>query len=184
MGKVYEALTPELIEFIQAQQMFFVGSAPLSADGHVNLSPKGMDSLRVIDSLTLAYLDLTGSGAETIAHVRENGRLVMLFCAFEGSPLLLRVHGNAEVIFAQDPQFLQWRARFPEQVGVRSIIKLSATRIADSCGWTVPEYQQVGNRDYYNKYAEHKGVEGIRKSQLASNMQSIDQLPALTTPSC
>ena len=184
MGKVYSELTPKLIEFIEAQHMFFVGSAPLAADGHVNLSPKGMDSLRVIDPLTLAYLDLTGSGAETIAHVRENGRLVMLFCAFDGSPMLLRVHGQAEVIYAQDPSFADWRARFPEQAGVRSIIKLRATRVADSCGWTVPEYEHVGARDYYDKYADRIGTEGMREGQLAKNMLSIDQLPALSEPSC
>lgn len=183
MGKQYQALTPELIRFIADQQMFFVGTAPLSGEGHVNISPKGMDSLRVLNDTTLAYLDVTGSGVETISHIRENGRLVMMFCAFEGRPFILRVHGKGSVIETKDASFPALRAHFGDLPGVRAIIKLDITRIADSCGWNVPLYAYEGTRDYYQNYADKLGPEGLREGQLAANMQSIDGLPGLTEPS-
>jgi len=183
MGKQYDELTPKLVEFIEAQKMFFVGTAPLDRDGHVNISPKGMDCLRVLDSRTVAYLDLTGSGIETLSHVKENGRLVMMFCAFEGKPLTLRLHGKADVVEVDHPEFKPLQARFPELPGSRSIIRLKALRIADSCGWTVPLYEYSGTRDYYDNYAEKLGSQGIRQGQLAANMHSIDGLPGLAKPS-
>ncbi len=183
MSKVYDALTPQLIEFINAQKMFFVGTAPLAGDGHVNISPKGMDSLRVLDNRTVAYLDVTGSGVETLSHVKENGRLVIMFCAFEGKPFTLRLHGEAEVLEADHPQFNALLSKFPKLPGVRSIIRLNATRIADSCGWTVPLYEFSGTRDYYDNYAEKLGKEGLREGQLAVNMHSIDRLIGLDKPS-
>jgi hypothetical protein len=163
--------------------MFFVGTAPLSESGHVNISPKGMDSLRVLDARTLAYLDLTGSGIETVSHVKENGRLVLMFCAFEGKPFILRLHGRAEVIEAGHPEFKTLLAHFPTLPGTRSVIRLNATRIADSCGWTVPLFNFAGTRDYYDNYAEKLGKEGIREGQLAANMLSIDGLKGLEGPS-
>jgi hypothetical protein len=184
MGKRYEELSPKLIEFIQAQKLFFVGTAPLAAEGHVNVSPKGMDSLRVLDSRTLAYLDVTGSGVETISHVKENGRLVMMFCAFEGKPFILRLHGHADVLERSHPQFAELIDRFPPLPGMRSIIRLSIRRIADSCGWTVPLYDFVAVRDYYDNYATKLGPEGIRQGQLDANMRSIDGLRGLDAPSC
>jgi hypothetical protein len=183
MGKLYPELTPKLIEFIEAQRMFFVGTAPLSGDGHVNVSPKGMDSLRVLDTRTLAYLDVTGSGVETVSHVKENGRLVMMFCAFEGKPLILRLHGRAEVLERAHRDFAALVGHFPPLPGTRSIIRLSISRIADSCGWTVPLYDFVGVRDYYDNYATRLGPRGIRQGQLAANMQSIDGLRGLDSPS-
>jgi hypothetical protein len=183
MGKQYEALTPQLIDFIQAQKMFFVGTAPLSEAGHVNVSPKGMDSLRVLDENTLAYLDVTGSGVETVSHLKENGRLVMMFCAFEGKPLILRLHGRGEVIEVGHPEFPGLLDEFPALPGIRSIIRLRAIRIADSCGWTVPLYDFAGVRDYYDNYAEKLGPEGMREGQLAANMLSIDGLKGLDQPS-
>ncbi len=183
MGKLYQELTPELITFIKAQKMFFVGTAPLATEGHVNISPKGMDSLRVLDAHTLAYLDVTGSGVETLAHVKENARLVMMFCAFEGKPLTLRLHGNAEVIEVDHPEFASLRAEFPELPGRRAIIRLHVRRIADSCGWTVPLYDFIGMRDYYDKYASKLGADGLRAGQLAANMHSIDGLKGLSKPS-
>jgi hypothetical protein len=183
MGKLHEALTPQLIAFIDAQKMFFVGTAPLSASGHVNISPKGMDCLRVLGPRTLAYLDVTGSGVETISHVKENGRLVMMFCAFEGKPFILRLHGEADVIEAHHPEFPVLKARFTELPGERSIIRLNVTRIADSCGWTVPLYEFAGTRDYYDNYASKLGADGIRAGQLAANMRSIDGLEGLAKPS-
>ena len=183
MGKLYEELNNDLIGFIEAQKLFFVGAAPLSGEGHVNVSPKGMDSFVVIDNKTVAYLDVTGSGVETISHIKENGRLVIMFCAFEGKPLILRLHGKASVIESRDKAFADLRTHFAELPGVRSIIKLEITRIADSCGWNVPLYQHEGSRDYYQNYAEKLGPEGMRKGQLASNMLSIDELPGLSGPS-
>lgn len=183
MGKIYEALTAELTAFISEQQMFFVGTAPLSGDGHVNISPKGMDSFRVIDPHTVAYLDLTGSGVETISHVKENGRLVIMFCAFVGRPLILRLHGRATVVETSDPGFAKLRGQFGDFPGVRSVITMAVERIADSCGWNVPLYHHEGSRDYYYNFAEKLGTEGIRKGQLAANMQSIDGLPGLKAPS-
>lgn len=183
MGKVYEALDDTLIEFIQAQHLFFVATAPLAPDGHVNVSPKGMDALRVLDAHTVAYLDVTGSGVETLSHVRENGRLVMMFCAFAGRPLILRLHGDAEVLERGHADFEMLLPRFPALPGIRSIIRLNITRIADSCGWTVPQYTFDGTRDYYDNYAERLGPDGMRKAQLAANMKSLDGLPGLTRPS-
>ena len=183
MGKLYDELTPDLIEFINSQQMFFIGTAPLSAEGHVNISPKGMDSLRVLDSRTIAYLDVTGSGVETICHVKENARLVVMFCAFEGRPLTLRLHGKAEVLERDHLEFNSLQAHFPQLPGTRSIIRLRVSRIADSCGWTVPLYDYAGARDYYDNYAQKKGPQGLREGQLAGNMSGIDGLPGLDQPS-
>ena len=183
MGKLYTELTPALIEFISAQKMFFVGTAPLSADGHVNISPKGMDSFRVINPRSVAYLDLTGSGVETISHLKENARLVIMFCAFEGKPLIVRLHGTGEALERGHPDFAGLLSQFPDLPGIRSIIRLSVERIADSCGWIVPLYNHAGTRDFYENYARNKGPEGLRESQLASNMNSIDGLPGLDKPS-
>ena len=176
-------LDQQKIEFIEAQKMFFVGTAPASLDGHVNISPKGMDSLRVLGPTTIAYLDVTGSGVETISHLKENGRLVMMFCAFEGKPLTLRLHGRGEVIETHNPEFSELIELFPELPGIRSIIRLNIDRVADLCGWTVPLYEFAGTRDYYDKYAEHIGVEGMRAGQLKSNMTSIDGMVGLDKPS-
>ena len=184
MGKLYAELTPKLIEFIEAQKMFFVASAPLASDGHVNVSPKGMDSLRIVDPTTIAYLDVTGSGVETISHVKENGRLVMMFCAFDGKPFILRLHGRGEVLERNHAEFAPLLGRFPPLPAIRSIIRLSIHRIADSCGWTVPLYEFVGSRDYYDNYAAKVGAEGIRAGQLEANMRSIDGLLGLDAPSC
>ena len=183
MGKIYDALNPQLIEFIAAQQLFFVGTAPLSQDGHINLSPKGMDCLKVLDNHTIAYLDVTGSGVETISHIKENGRVVFMFCAFEGKPFILRLHGQGHVLESDHPEFQSLRGQFADLPGVRSIIKLDITRIADSCGWNVPLYSFEGTRDYYQNFADKLGPEGIREGQLAANMSSIDGLPGLAKPS-
>lgn len=183
MGKLYDALTPQLITFIENQKMFFVGTAPLAADGHVNISPKGLDTLRILDASTIAYLDMTASGVETIAHVKENGRLVMMFCAFEGRPFTLRLHGVADVLERDHPEFTGLAPQFPDLEGARAIIRLRLHRIADSCGWTVPMFEYVGMRDYYEKHAARLGPEGIREAQLEVNMRSIDGLTGLSKPS-
>jgi len=163
--------------------MFFVGTAPLSEQGHINISPKGMDSLRILDTRTVAYLDVTGSGVETISHLNQNGRMVMMFCAFEGKPLTVRLHGRGEAIETDHEEFAELRKLFPDLPGIRSIIRLKASRIADSCGWTVPLYSHEGSRDYYDNYAASKSDAELRESQLNKNMQGIDGLAALTKPS-
>src|SRR4029077_20801999 len=130
--------------FIRAQHVFFVATAPLSASGHVNLSPKGLDQFTILDPRTVASLDLTGSGVETIAHLRENSRITICFCAFEGPPKILRLYGRGDVIFPADAEFGALVAPFPAYVGTRSVVRVAVDRIADSCGYGVPEYRFVG----------------------------------------
>jgi len=166
--------------FIDAQHMFFVATAPRTDDGLVNVSPKGLaGTLKVLDDKTVAYLDLTGSGIETISHVRENGRVCLMFCAFDGPPNILRIHGKGEVVEPNDDQFAGLASNFPELPGVRSVIVIHIGRVASSCGFGVPEYQYVGQRTRLTEYAEKKGPEGIREYQLEKNLRSLDGLPGL-----
>lgn len=179
MGKQFDAITPEHADWIAAQHVFFVASAPLAGDGHVNCSPKGLDTLRILGPRQVAYLDLTGSGAETAAHLRENGRIVFLFCALSGPPKLLRLHGKARVVTPASPEWEGLRARFPALPGERAIIVADIERIADSCGFGVPLYEFAGERDTLPRWAEKKGPEGVRAYQGEKNATSIDGLPAL-----
>ncbi|MDC0740484.1 pyridoxamine 5'-phosphate oxidase family protein [Polyangium mundeleinium] len=180
MGKLYDSLDDELIGFIQRQHVFFVATAPLAGDGFVNLSPKGYDTLRVFGPRTLGYLDFAGSGVETIAHARENGRIVLLFCAFEGPPRILRIHGRAEAFEPDDAQFPALREPFgPPRAGERAILRIEATRIATSCGYGVPLYEFVGERAQLTDWGETKGAEGMREYMEKKNMTSLDGLPGL-----
>lgn len=179
MGKVYEAIDERISELIEAQHLFFVATAALSAEGSVNLSPKGLDSFAILGPHSVAYLDLVGSGAETIAHLRENGRITILFCCFEGPPRLLRLYGRGEVFEPGDEGFDALLSRFPEYPGIRSIIRVSVTRIADSCGFGVPLYRFEGERTQLTAWAERKGENGLRDYQLQNNRESVDGLPAL-----
>ena len=179
MGKVYEAIDERLAEWIGSQHLFFVATAALSREGSVNLSPKGLDSFSILDPLTVAYLDLVGSGAETVAHLRENGRITILFCSFEGSPRLLRLYGRGEVLEPGDEGFETLLAGFPQHPGLRSIIRVSITRIADSCGFGVPLYRFEGDRPQLTAWAERKGEKGLCEYQLENNRVSLDGLPAL-----
>jgi hypothetical protein len=178
MGKALDALDEPLTEWIGRQHVFFVATAP-SEGGHVNLSPKGHDSLRVLDPSTVAYLDLTGSGAETIAHLRENGRITLMFCAFEGLPRIVRLHGRGEVLEPGDAEFAALASRFPPQPSTRSVIRVALSRIADSCGYGVPLYRYERERDQLPAWAERKGPEGLRAYQRERNCESLDGLPAL-----
>jgi hypothetical protein len=180
MGKVFEEIGEDLAAFIQAQRMFFVGTAPLAADGLINLSPKGLDTFRILDPHRVAYLDLTGSGIETVAHLKENGRIVFMFCAYDGRPRILRLHGSGEVYEPGDEGFDHLRSQFPEIPGARAIICASITRIADSCGWGVPLYEFRGDRDQLVRFAEQLGPEKLQATQQAGNVASIDGLPGLT----
>ena len=179
MGKVFDGIDEKLAAWIGAQRMFFVATAPRSEAGHVNLSPKGLDSFVVLDPRSVAYLDVVGSGAETIAHLRENGRITLMFCAFEGLPRIVRLYGRGEAIEPGDADFAALAARFPHQPGTRSVIRVALTRIADSCGYGVPLYEYQGERSQIADWAERKGPEGLRAYQLQRNRTSIDALPAL-----
>ena len=189
MAKVFDGIDEHLNGWISAQALFFVGTAPLAADGHVNLSPKGpIETLRVLDAHTVAYLDMIGSGAETIAHLRENGRVVIMLCAFEGPPRIVRLHGRGEVMPAMDPRFeeLVARCQFAEpQVpqARRAIVLVHVERVADSCGYGVPLMSYQGLRTHQDAWAAKKvrvgGEEALLEYQREKNAQSIDGLPAL-----
>ena len=182
MGKVYAEIDAALQAFIRAQHLFFVATAPLSAAAHINVSPKGLDTLRVLGPLTVAYLDYVGSGAETIAHLRENGRIVLMLCAFQGSPRIVRFHGRGEVLEPQDQGFEELRGLFPAGPAGRALIRISIDRIADSCGFGVPLYAFEGQRSQLPDWAERKGEDGILEYQQDKNRVSIDGLPALRWP--
>ncbi len=179
MGKIYEAIAPPLIDWIQQQQMFFVSTAPLAADGHINCSPKGLDAFRILGPTTVAYLDLTGSGVETIAHLKENGRIVIMFCAFNGDPRIVRFYGQGEVMTAADAAFDELRSHFPAYAGTRAIIRIQVSRIADSCGHGVPLYEFQSHRDTLTQWAEKRGVEGMKEYHATRNHTSIDGLAGL-----
>ncbi|MFA9410071.1 MAG: pyridoxamine 5'-phosphate oxidase family protein [Deltaproteobacteria bacterium] len=180
MGKTYDAIDDKLRTFIDEQKMFFVATAPSAPDGHINVSPKGLaGTFAVIDDRTIAYLDLTGSGVETIAHLRENGRICVMFCAFESRPLIVRVHGTGEVVEPNHEKFASLSAHFDDYPGVRSIIVVRVSRISDSCGYGVPLYEHKGERDQLPRWATSKGDDGIAQYQQDNNAESLDGLPSL-----
>jgi hypothetical protein len=178
MGKSYDGIDAATAEWLVAQRVFFVATAPLAADGHVNCSPKG-GPFAVLDPRTVAYPDLTGSGAETIAHLKENGRVVLMFCAFEGPPRIVRLHGTGEVVAPEHPDFAALKAAFPADPGLRAVIRVRVSRVADSCGYGVPLYAFQGTRDTLGKWARKKGPEGLAQYRRDKNAVSIDGLPAL-----
>jgi hypothetical protein len=182
MGKVIDKIDQDLERFIRAQQMFFVATAPLDGGGHVNVSPKGLDALRVIGPRALAYLDYVGSGAETVAHLRENGRIVVMLCAFQGAPRIVRLHGRGEVVEPQDSDFDHLSTCFPSAPAARAIIRIALDRISDSCGYGVPLYEFEGQRSQLPAWAGRKGAQGLLEYQNGKNRVSIDGLPALRWP--
>jgi hypothetical protein len=189
VGKQFEVIDSHLRDWIAKQSLFFVATAPLDGDGHVNLSPKGpIDSLQVTGDREVAYLDIVGSGAETIAHLRENGRIVVMFCAFSGPPRILRLHGTGSVLAPEDPRFDELLAAhdFAEPAATearRSLIVVDVTRIADSCGYGVPLMDHVGERDHADLWAAKrlrtKGPDALRDYQREKNATSLDGLPAV-----
>jgi hypothetical protein len=192
MGKVFDAIDDHLRSWIAGRELFFVGTAPLSGEGHVNVSPKGpIGTLRVIDEHTIAYLDIVGSGAETIAHLRENGRVVVMLCAFSGPPRIVRLHGRGEVLTPDAPRFdeLLRACRFDEPVPAparRAIVVVHVTRVADSCGYGVPLMRLEGERPHSRAWAEKKlrvgGSDALRDYQREKNSVSLDGLPAVAPP--
>ena len=179
MAKTYDGIDQRMAAFLCAQHVFFVGTAPAGADGHVNVSPKGLDSFRILDPTTVAYLDLTGSGVETIAHLRDNGRITFLFCAFAGPPKIVRLYGRGEVVRPGDADFADLAARYPALPGVRSVIRVRLERITDSCGYAVPTYRYAGERHQLLQWAERKGADGLATYQRVNNARSVDGLPGL-----
>jgi predicted pyridoxine 5'-phosphate oxidase superfamily flavin-nucleotide-binding protein len=180
MGKTYEALDDRLITFIKTQKLFFVATAPMSAGGSVNVSPKGYDSLVVIDPRTVAYVDLGGSGIETLAHIRENGRITLMFCAFQGPANILRLYGRGEAVNFNEPGFAAKMALFPDFDRARSVITVHVDRIADSCGYGVPFMDFRGERDQLRHHTAHRSDAEWQERRFESNASSIDGLPGLS----
>lgn len=175
MAKFYTELDNSLRRFIAEQKIFFTASAP--NDGRVNLSPKGMDSFRCLDSKTVAYLDLTGSGNETAAHIFENGRLTIMFCSFTEKPLILRLYGRGRVILKNDEDWNRLYSNFTPIVGERQIIVLEIESLQTSCGFAVPVYELKEEREKLVEWAENKGENGLLEYRQTKNQISIDGLP-------
>lgn len=179
MGRVFDSISPEVEAFVSAQPVFFVATAPRSDDGHVNCSPKGLDTFRVLGPDQVAYLDLTGSGAETIAHVRENGRITLMFCAFDGKPNIVRFYGRARVIPWGEADAEPFRSAFPSFQSARSIVVVDVQRVSTSCGYGVPILRLEEDRTQLLDWAKRKGDAGIRAYWREKNATSIDDLRAL-----
>ena len=181
MGKVLTHIDDTIRDWVASQHMFFVSTAPLSGEGMVNCSPKGGDYLRIVDDNTVVYLDFAGSGVETIAHLRENGRIVIMLCAFKGPPKIVRFHGKGDVVLPDDKDFTALAALFDDDLlGVRSIIRIHVERVSDSCGFGVPVYDFVEDRGGMRKWSEKKGNEGVREYVATKNAASIDGIPGLS----
>lgn len=187
MGKTYTQIEDRLRKFIEAQPVFFVASAPLAEDGHVNVSPKGRaGTLVVLDERTVAYLDFGGSHAETIAHLRENGRITLMWCAFEGPPKIVRVHGVGEAVFRDDPRFADLVARFgdADAAGLRAVVVVRANLVSDTCGYAVPFMDYREERTLHEEFMSRKTDEEFVEYTAGKpyNVASIDGLPAVPLP--
>lgn len=179
MGKVHDGIDARLRAFVERQPVFFVATAPSGDDGHVNLSPKGLaDTFVVLDEHTVAYLDLTASGAETIAHVRQNGRITVMFCSFEKSPNVVRLHGRGRVVGRYDHDFAEWAAHFPANPAARAVVVVDVTRVSDSCGYSLPLMSLEAERDLLTPNMERRGPDGVVAYRQQKNRTSIDGLPA------
>ncbi len=182
MGKTFDVIDENLTTWLMSQPVFFVATAPLSGEGSVNCSPKGnRDEFAVLGPRSVAYLDQTGSGVETIAHLRENGRIVLMFCAFEGPPRIVRLHGAGRTVCVGSGEFAQLAQCFPgaKSVGVRSIIVVDVARIADSCGYGVPFMSFQEHRPTMDQWSSRKGPDGIHDYWVEKNQASIDDLRGL-----
>jgi predicted pyridoxine 5'-phosphate oxidase superfamily flavin-nucleotide-binding protein len=178
MGKVHHCIDARLRAFLEAQHVFFVATAPTTG-GRVNVSPKGVGgTFSVVDEHTVAYLDITASGAETVAHLRENGRITLMFCAFEGPPDVVRLHGRGRVVTIYDDEYHDWVGRFGETRGARAVIVVDVERVSDSCGYGVPLMDCAGERDLLPAHMDRKGSDGRADYRRQKNRVSIDGLPA------
>jgi hypothetical protein len=183
MGKFFDQLLDSHISFISKQKIFFTASAPLSREGHINLSPKGSDCFRVLGNNKVAYMDLIGSGNETSAHILENGRLTFMFCAFDGPPNILRLYCSGSTILPESDQWEELSKHFNLQLGTRQIILANVYEVQTSCGFSVPYYKYSGERDHAQKWATSKGAEGLELYKKQKNTLSLDNLPTpLFTP--
>ena len=177
MSDFFDAIDDRLAGFIAKQQMFFVATAPLSDAGRVNVSPKGLDCFRVLGPNRVAYLDLTGSGNETSAHIAENGRITFMFCAFDGAPMIVRLYGRGETALPGSSAWDELRPLFGEYPGARQIVDAAIDAVQTSCGYAVPLYAFEGQRDTLIRWADHKGPDGIQTYRREKNGRSIDGLP-------
>ncbi|MGI0490444.1 pyridoxamine 5'-phosphate oxidase family protein [Alkalinema pantanalense CENA528] len=175
MAKFYPELTEELQDFIRQQHIFFTATAPLQ--GRINLSPKGIDTFRILDTQTVAYLDVTGSGNETSAHLIENGRMTIMFCSFTDKPWILRMYGTGQVVRPRDAHWPRLAEQFPTVPGTRQIIQLAIDSVQTSCGMGVPLYEYEGERQSLIHWAEKKGEAGLKEYWTEKNQQTIDGLP-------
>jgi hypothetical protein len=178
MSNLRENISPELAAWIARQRVFFVATAPLSPHGHINTSPKGGEAFRVLGPMEVAYQDYTGSGAETAAHLRENGRIVIMFCAFDGPPKIVRLHGRGTIITPQMPKFAELAQQFPPNAGTRAFIHVTVSRVSDSCGFSVPFYDYRSHRDTLDQWADTQGSDKLAAYRARKNQRSIDGLPA------
>lgn len=172
MGKQFKEISPNIKAFIEDQKIFFVGTA--ATEGRVNVSPKGMDSFRVINQNKIVWLNLTGSGNETAAHLIQNNRMTVMFCAFEGKPNILRLYGNAHIYHERDEQFKQYIDLFPFVLGARQIIEMDVDLVQTSCGYSIPYFDYKEERTQLKAWSEHKGAEGLIQYQKENNQTSID----------
>jgi hypothetical protein len=179
MGRAYEQLDDDLRAFVERQHVFFVATAPLGGDGHVNVSPKGGDTFRVLDERTVAYLDISGSGIETVAHLQENGRITIMCCAFEGNPDVVRLYGRGEVVLPADDRFAELRARFGAFSGVRAVILVALHRVSSTCGYGVPLMSFVADRDRLERAHAKRGEDAMPAYWASKNAVSIDGLPGI-----
>jgi len=177
MGKFFDTILDAHQTFIRKQKMFFIASAPLSGEGHVNLSPKGADCFRILSSTKVAYMDIVGSGNETSAHILENGRITIMFCAFEGPPNILRLYGNGYTVLPDTDEWQQLAPLFELQLGTRQIIVADIYQVQTSCGFSVPYYEYMGERDHAQKWAQNKGADGLETYKQQKNRISLDGLP-------
>jgi hypothetical protein len=178
MATVHPEITKELAEFIHKQHLFFVATAPLSEAGHINLSPKGLDSFRIVSPLRVAYLDMTGSGNETASHLLENGRITFMFCAFEGYPNVLRLYGTGHAVLPDTPEWDELSPMFELHYGARQIIVADLNRVHTACGYAVPLMEYVSERDQLIRWAEAKGDDGLVAYRQEKNLCSVDGLPS------
>ncbi|HWB24342.1 MAG TPA: pyridoxamine 5'-phosphate oxidase family protein [Chitinophagaceae bacterium] len=176
MGKFFDSIQPHHSEFIQQQKMFFTATAPLSNQGHINLSPKGLDSFSVLSANRVAYMDIVGSGNETSAHLLENGRITIMFCAFDGPPNILRLYGTGYTVLPASSGWNELSTHFTIGLGTRQIIVADIHKVQTSCGFGVPLYEYIGERDHAQKWADKKGAEGLEAYKQEKNRVSMDGL--------
>ncbi len=179
MGKVFEGIDEGSARWISAQPVWFVATAPLSADGHVNVSPRGHDSLAILGPHQVAWVDYTGSGVETIAHVRENGRICLMFASFDRRPRIVRLHGRGRIALPGEAAYDNVVARCPAHPSTRAVVVVDVQRVSESCGWGVPVMDLVEERDLLRLTADKKGPKGMDSYRALKNASSIDGLPGL-----